>query len=299
MKKIIYLDSDIVVNLDIRELWKIELDDKALAALPETEIANAKYRLNAPNQYLMKNNFVRYEDYFNAGVLVIDLNYLRANEELIPRGLRFYGEHPQCKHFDQDILNYLFSKDYVRLPAKFNRFVPTERLRRKTEVERAIYHYEDSTLNLTRNDPFNRLWLKYFIKTPWFNDDTIAHLYEGIQELHVRLKNSMINITTMMNGKTRAFFTTPDNFDALKKNFSIGDDEEIILAENPASQQKLLNAMHISRGKKVFFIFVPKFPFNVLIQAGFTVGVDFVNGFEFLSEANGLPMDSHSLIKML
>ena len=35
VNKIIYLDSDLIVNLDIKELWQIELDDKILAAVPE------------------------------------------------------------------------------------------------------------------------------------------------------------------------------------------------------------------------------------------------------------------------
>ena len=34
IKKVIYLDSDIIVNMDMSELWRIELYDKPLAAVP-------------------------------------------------------------------------------------------------------------------------------------------------------------------------------------------------------------------------------------------------------------------------
>ena len=101
-----------------------------------------------------------------------------------------------------------------------------------------------------------------------------------------------------MSGKTRAFFAPPTNIDGLKKFFAIRDDEEIILAENQDSLNKLLNAMNASRGKKVFFIMIP-FPFQILIQAGFVYGKDFLNGLEFFSEAQGIPLNSYPLIQAM
>ena len=103
----------------------------------------------------------------------------------------------------------------------------------------------------------------------------------------------------MMSGKERVFFTVPQNLDAIKKIFSVRDDEEIILAENLESLKKFLYAMKSSHGKKVFFIVLPNFPFNLLMQAGFQPGRDFVNGFDFLSEAHGVPMNSYPLIKAM
>ena len=149
------------------------------------------------------------------------------------------------------------------------------------------------------SDPFNRLWMSYFVKTPWFNGETIGKLYSAVQQMHVGLKNSMIQISAAMSGKTRAFFTVPANVDALKKIFLVRDDEEIILAENQSSLQKLINAMKKSRGKKIFFILLPNFPFQVLIQVGFVFGRDFLNGFDFLSAAHGLPLNSYQLIKAM
>ena len=35
LEKIIYLDADTIVNLDIKELWRVELEDKPLAAIPD------------------------------------------------------------------------------------------------------------------------------------------------------------------------------------------------------------------------------------------------------------------------
>ena len=107
----------------------------------------------------------------------------------------------------------------------------------------------------------------------------------------------MVTLSAMMSGKTRAFFAPPQNIDGLKNFFAIRDDEEIILAENQASFQKLLDAMKKSQGKKVFFIMLPYFPYQVLIQAGFVLNRDFVNRVYFLSEAQGVPLNSYRLIK--
>ena len=299
IEKVVYLDSDIIVNLNIRELFQIDLGDKPLAAVPESKASPDSFKGLIPQNYPVNSRLVEYEDYFNAGVLLMNLNILRDAEDFIMSGVKWCGEHP-CSAFDQDILNYLFSKSYIKLPEKFNSFIYHERyIKRATKIEHVIYHYTHPHLHLNMNDIFNRFWMKYFIKTPWFNEETIAHLYESIQQMHVGLKNSMAQISAMMSGKTRAFFTLPQNVEGLKKIFFVRDDEEIILAENPSSLQKLIDAIKLSEGKKIFFILFPNFPFQALIQAGFVNGRDFLNGFYFLSEAHGIPLDSYPIVKAM
>ena len=148
-------------------------------------------------------------------------------------------------------------------------------------------------------DPFNRLWMKYFMKTPWFDEETIGRLYAGFQQIHVGFKQSMVNFSATMSGKTRGFFAAPNDVEALKKLFAIRTDEQIITAENQDSLNKLLDAMKRAHGKKIFFIMLPNFPFQMLIQAGFVYGKDFLNGLEFLSEAQGVPMNSYPLIQAM
>ena len=289
-----------VVNLDINELWRTELGDKPLAAVPEIEI-EFDYPYYSQKKYLIRENIVGYEDYFNAGLLSINLKVWRDKEGTLIDGIKFLSEHPQCDYFDQDVLNYLFSKDYVKLPEKFDVFIGSERGKhyKSLKIRNAIYHCISDHLNLDLRDPINRLWMDYFIKTPFFDTDAVGRLYAGFQQIHVGLKNSMIQLSAALSGKTRAFFITPNNRDAIKKFFSIRKDEEIILAENQDSLKKLLNAMKKSRGKKLFFIMSLNFPFAALTQAGFEYGKDFVNVFEFLSEAHGLPLNSFQLLKAM
>ena len=299
IEKCIYLDSDIIVNLDIAELWCVNLGDKILGAIPEVTNKDKVYMTYS----VCLKQLVKREDYFNAGVLLINLQNMRVKENILMNGIRFISEDTQSMYLDQDVLNYCFAKENLKLPAKFNRLVKWCKLQGENYISNKIYHYINGntieSFNLDMRDPFSRLWMEYFMKTPWFDVDTIGRLYAGFQQIHIRLKNSMLQLSTMMLGKSRAFFVAPNSLDAMKKIFSIRNDEKIIRAENNESLKKLIDAMKKSHGKKVFFILLPNFPFQILIQAGFVYGKDFINGFEFLSEANGVPLDSHQLIKAM
>ncbi|MBE8953800.1 MAG: glycosyltransferase family 8 protein [Quinella sp. 1Q7] len=300
IEKIIYLDSDLIINLDINEMWRIELGEKILAAV--TESSNSVNTQN--NLSLCREGLVKADDYFNSGVLIMNLELLRANEDSIYRAIKFVSENPRfAANPDQDMLNYIFATQTLKLPIKFNTFVRDARRRSEKKIARKIYHYLSGAygqgLLLDTGDAFNRLWMSYFVRTPFFDADTIGRLYAGFRNMHVGFKNSLAQVSAMVSGKTRAFFAVPGDFNTIRQIFYIRPDEEIIAADNQASFQKLLNIMHVSRGKKIFFIVVRNFPFQILAQAGFVAGKDFVNGLDFMSEAHGVPLNSHALIQAM
>lgn len=302
--KVIYLDADIIVNLDINELWRIDLDGKMLATVPDIECNHVTHAQDSKNKFLITNSFVAYEDYFCAGILLLNLNRLRAEKDSLKSGMKFLNEHPQMTLFDQDVLNYLYSKDYVKIHEKFDAFVTHERYM-KRPLRSAIYHYVVSCLNLNMNDAFSRLWMKYFIKTPFFSEETIGHLYDEMKKLHDDLKDMAINISASVTGKNRAFFIEPQKFEWLKKIFSAHDDEIFLPAENKEeSITKLLDEMKSHKGKTIFFIMTVKhmgrgFPFDRLTKAGFVEDVDFVRGWLLLSGRHGVPHNSRPILKTL
>lgn len=306
VEKVIYLDSDIVVNLDIEELWRVRLGVQPLGAVP-VSYQNADLQAGIKRARKMfrmcEDGGVKPEDYFNSGVLLMNLLIFREEDTNLTSAIKSIAVYPEYEFLDQDVLNYCFAARALRLPVKFNRAVRYERTEGKGDVGRKIYHYAGQnsvwSFNLDMRDAFNRLWMDYFMKTPWFNSASFGRLYENIQRIHIRLKQAMINTSAMMSGKTRVFFTVPENLEATREVFAVKDNEEIILAESEESMRKLLGEMKTSRSKKVFFIMVTDFPFSILEEAGFVRGQDFLNGFEFLSEAHGFPLDSHRLLKAM
>lgn len=298
IEKIIYLDSDLIVNLDINKLWQIEFTNEPLGVV--TEMLNGVDPERA--SLCCRDGFIVPENYFNSGVLLMNLAILRGEEETLLEGIKFRKEHPEYKLYDQEILNYCFSTRTLKLPMEFNCLVKDTRKSGDLTLKKRIYHYAGGKfgLGLDISDEFNRLWLRYFMKTPWFNEEAINRLYQGFLQSYVQLQDTMrhsiLRFSTQAAGKTRAFYITRENLDVVKENFFIQDDEEIIFAHPKAAMRKLIGIINASEGKKIFFIMVPNFPFAALTREGFVQGKDFVNGLKLLSDAQGAPLDSYPLI---
>lgn len=298
--KAIYFDGDIIVNLDISELWQFELDDKILGVVSEDMLGDDPRR-----KIICIDGYVKAEDYFNSGVLLMNLSLLRGEWETLLNGMKFIQENPRyAQWLDQTLLNYCFSTRTVKLPIKFNRMLHVRR-NQETSIERKIYHYAtSSTLGLNQSDILNKLWMSYFVKAPWFDADAIGRFYTEILKMRDNLLTSAANLSAVVSGKTRAFFVEPAKVDAMKKFFSIRDDELIIPAENQDSIQRLIGAMKASQGKCVFFIMTEKFlnknfPFELLTNEGFALGKNFLRGWEYLSEAHGNRLNSYYLIQAM
>lgn len=107
-EKAIYLDCDIVINGDISELYNIDLSDYMIGAARDTVMAGwSNVGEDKDNENVMynyevvgiKNKF----DYFNAGVIVVNLNEFRKNYST--EKLFDIACSRDWKWFDQDVLN--------------------------------------------------------------------------------------------------------------------------------------------------------------------------------------------------
>ena len=292
--KIIYFDSDLIVNLDIKELWEVDLGENVLAVVPR------RYqRINPPESD-------RY--YFNAGILIINILAFRSEEGNLNKSIEFMSVNNPASANDQEILNYCFEKKTLHLPVKFNRLIKWDRRQKITTIDEKIYHYAHADsilgLGLDTSDPFNRLWLSYFVKTPWFDADSIGRLYSEFRRINNSLSEYTLKLSATVSNRVRVFYVEPKRLDAMKKHFLIRDDEEVILAENEDSIQKLIESMKASEKKKVFFILTEesltkKFPFKRLTDEGFVNGKDFVKGWELLSTSRGEPFNTYPLVKLI
>ena len=279
--KAIYLDADIIVNLDINELWRHDLTNLPLAAVPEDQ---ATIGLMIHNKYLLNNNFVRHEDYFCSGVIVFNLDML--DEKFFYNGVQFLVDHPNCESPDQDILNAFFAANYLKLAQKFDSFVLADQ-RRKFPVTKKIYHYAGRCLELKLDEPYNRLFMKYFSHTPWFNVDTFGRIGESFREsndTHNLIVQKLINFSV---NHQRVFYINPANVEAIKMIFAVQDDEPIIESRDNDSINELLAVMEEQRGQKLFIICQANFD-NIqpkLSARGFREYSDYMNGLSFMTRS--------------
>lgn len=110
ISKAIYLDLDILVQNDLYKLWKINLPkDKVIAA-----VKNDNFRSNI-DRLALKGKM-----YFNAGVMLIDLNKWR-NLDVFNKSISIVrNKQISIVWWDQDILNYLFDGQVMELDKSWN-----------------------------------------------------------------------------------------------------------------------------------------------------------------------------------
>lgn len=117
VEKIIYMDCDMVAMKDFVDLWNINIDGYAIGAVyqPLTDSqAKDKQRL------LMDEN----AGYFNAGMLLVNLNYWRVNA-VTERLLGFIKtNYSRIKQHDQDVLNAVLNKEVIPLDYTWNFTLP-------------------------------------------------------------------------------------------------------------------------------------------------------------------------------
>lgn len=94
LSRVLYLDCDLIVRHDLGELWHHDLTDRSTAMVRDYGIADATHLGFEPS-----------EPYFNAGVLLINLDYWRQHGigTLCRRYLQTHAQ--QLRYADQDVLN--------------------------------------------------------------------------------------------------------------------------------------------------------------------------------------------------
>ncbi|MBO5997798.1 MAG: glycosyltransferase family 8 protein [Alphaproteobacteria bacterium] len=112
--KILYLDADIIVQGDLKELYQTDLSNHYAAVvkgLAETIFAKAHERLGL-------------KGYFNSGIMLLNLEKMRKDK--VTEQLVKWKIKNDEKHFmDQDAFNTVFKENVVFLPPKYNFMAPT------------------------------------------------------------------------------------------------------------------------------------------------------------------------------
>ncbi|ROT86731.1 DUF4422 domain-containing protein [Bifidobacterium mongoliense] len=105
-QKVLYLDSDIVINGDIAELYDIDLGDNLLAACRDIDyLGNLNIKIGNKRMAYTKNILGMKDpyQYFQAGVLVLNTRAMR--EKYSTEQWLEYASNPKFIYNDQDVLN--------------------------------------------------------------------------------------------------------------------------------------------------------------------------------------------------
>jgi len=109
IKRILYLDSDILINGNLFDLYNVDFNDFYCAGVIDPFVKNIKNTLN------MKENSI----YINAGVLLINLEKWRS-ENIEDNFIQFFYNFPSKLINDQNIINKVFEEKIVPVDLKYN-----------------------------------------------------------------------------------------------------------------------------------------------------------------------------------
>ncbi len=151
--KLVYLDCDVIVLGDIQELFKENLDGYGIGIVrhnPTKEVDAAYKRLGLSPTAA----------YFNAGVLLIDLDFWRR-EKIEEQCVELLKKRREVIHVvDQDMLNIIFENKAKLLPWRYNSLDGTGE-------HVCIRHFADSKPWYRLSAiPFHKDWVRYMGMTP-------------------------------------------------------------------------------------------------------------------------------------
>ena len=132
LDKVIYLDADTLAMRDLSGLFDINVDNVALAAMPDYAMYYFELMSGVPVgdtrkpviAYLRRKLGIDYfnpSDYFNSGVMTINLKAWRERN-IGAECLRFIAGAGRLQWPDQDALNVVCGGEYEPLDARWNAF---------------------------------------------------------------------------------------------------------------------------------------------------------------------------------
>jgi len=113
VSRVLYLDADILVLNDLSELWETNLEGAVLGAVLDG--LDPQLKSDRPGL----EEIPRVCSYFNAGVLLIDLQRWRK-EGVSERALAYLRKHPLSPYADQDALNVVCDARWKQLDRRWN-----------------------------------------------------------------------------------------------------------------------------------------------------------------------------------
>jgi lipopolysaccharide biosynthesis glycosyltransferase len=113
VSRVLYLDADLLVLDDLEPLWETNLEGAVVGAV----IDKADQQLKEDDPEF--EGVPRVRDYFNAGVLLIDLNQWRE-KQISGKALEYLIQHPQSPFSDQDALNVVCDGLWKKLDGRWN-----------------------------------------------------------------------------------------------------------------------------------------------------------------------------------
>lgn len=161
LNKVLYLDSDLIVNGSITDLYNYDISNYIVAAYGGNGKAVAtKKRLELKSDY-----------YFNSGVMLINLDNWRKMD--VGRScIELIRNRPELIQLvDQDALNKIVDGEFINLDKKWNSFVNLYARESQVDEQSIIIHFIGSLKpwHSWCISPEKEIYWSYLRQSPWSN----------------------------------------------------------------------------------------------------------------------------------
>ncbi len=198
LKKALYIDTDMVINGDIADIYNTDLGEYGLAAVPylteelkPSDLSEYKTALGLPAKHL----------YFNSGLLLIDCDYWRKHNISKTLMEKTAELHDKLNMPDQDVLNIVFNENYKVMPRQYNLIVDTTMLFFnvkefiKSLTGCFVLHYTGGKAVrpwMHAKVPYYQKFWELAKQTPFYNDlltDLLFNFMDRIDHINDNIKN--------------------------------------------------------------------------------------------------------------
>lgn len=160
VKKVLYLDCDILVRSSLMELWNTDISSAYFAGVQDTTGKNSRISVELSCE----------DDYVNAGVLLMNIEKMRKD------GMeKKFFEYLMHKNYrvefnDQGILNHCCNFGIKLVNPKYNFMIPYDRYDRKKLIKiiQKPKFYSDGAIEEAKMDPVIVHFAGYAFSRPWF-----------------------------------------------------------------------------------------------------------------------------------
>jgi lipopolysaccharide biosynthesis glycosyltransferase len=181
-KKVIYLDCDLVVKVDLGRLWDADIEDYYLLGVQDYKVPYVSSPLGLTNYREL--GLSPDCKYFNAGVFALDLQKWQ-NDRLTEKAIKYIQEHKEhIRFWDQDVLNALLAGKWGELDLRWNHHgvlsakeqewlwqgsIFPEDISKYQHYQPYIIHYASykKPWNTLEKSPRNDEFINYLDKTAW------------------------------------------------------------------------------------------------------------------------------------
>lgn len=220
LNKIIYLDADIFVNIDIKELWDIDTSDVCVAGVKDYWVANYAW-----NPYPVQKELVNRDSYINAGVLVLNLNKIRSYCNMKEKTLEYLIENPESNLFDQDALNVVYKNSIKTIDSKWNTFVGVVREQNRDKLNDCLFHFVGNFLILYSESKIDKEYFKVISRTPWADYEIENQIDRCVLRLNDRISQYHNMLPKLSEFGVKHIFYGEEN-DKLRKLYELINDTE-------------------------------------------------------------------------